>query len=111
MEPLHAWLIAQRELLFEGLVITKVLDYSIKRWSVAHRQQLYRAANSFLSSWNKKLALRRVVTQRQTRCCADEFDPVGQVKSESCYPIFGSQFSYARWAARRVTVSLARQKA
>ena len=33
MEALHAWMLAQRELVFEGLAITKALDYSLKRWT------------------------------------------------------------------------------
>ena len=37
MEALHAWMIAQRELVFEGLVITKALDYSLKRWTALSR--------------------------------------------------------------------------
>ena len=37
METLHAWMIAQRELVFEGLVITKALDYSLKRWTALSR--------------------------------------------------------------------------
>lgn len=31
MQTLHARMIAQRELVFEGLVITKALDYNLKR--------------------------------------------------------------------------------
>ena len=37
METLHAWMIAQRELVFEGLVITKALDYSLNRWAALSR--------------------------------------------------------------------------
>ena len=37
MDALHAWMIAQRELVFEGLVITKALDYSLKRWTALSR--------------------------------------------------------------------------
>ena len=37
MQTLHAWMIAQRELVFEGLVITKALDYSLKRWAALSR--------------------------------------------------------------------------
>ena len=37
METLHAWMIAQRELVFEGLAITKALDYSLKRWAALSR--------------------------------------------------------------------------
>ena len=37
METLHAWMIAQRELVFEGLVITKALDYSLNRWTALSR--------------------------------------------------------------------------
>ena len=37
METLHAWMIAQRELVFEGVAITKALDYSLKRWIALSR--------------------------------------------------------------------------
>ena len=37
MQTLHAWMIAQRELVYEGLVITKALDYSLKRWTALSR--------------------------------------------------------------------------
>ena len=37
MKTLHAWMIAQRERVFEGLVITKALDYSLKRWTALSR--------------------------------------------------------------------------
>ena len=37
METLHAWMLAQRELVFEGLAITKALDYSLKRWTALSR--------------------------------------------------------------------------
>ena len=37
METLHAWMIAQRELVFEGLIITRALDYSLKRWTALSR--------------------------------------------------------------------------
>ena len=37
METLHAWMIAQRELVFEGVTITKALDYSLKRWIALSR--------------------------------------------------------------------------
>ena len=37
MDALHAWMIAQRELVFEGLAITKALDYSLKRWAALSR--------------------------------------------------------------------------
>ena len=37
METLHAWMLAQRELVFEGLTITKALDYSLKRWAALSR--------------------------------------------------------------------------
>jgi transposase len=32
IEALHAWMIAQRELVPEGSAIAKALDYSLKRW-------------------------------------------------------------------------------
>ena len=37
METLHTWMIAQREFVFEELVITKALDYSLKRWTALSR--------------------------------------------------------------------------
>ena len=37
METLHAWMIAQRELVFEGLAITKALAYSLNRWIALSR--------------------------------------------------------------------------
>ena len=37
METLHAWMIDQRGLVFEGLAITKALDYSLKRWAALSR--------------------------------------------------------------------------
>ena len=37
METLHAWMIAQREIVFEGVAITKALDYSLKRWIALSR--------------------------------------------------------------------------
>ena len=37
METLHAWMLAQRELVYEGLAITKALDYSLKRWTALSR--------------------------------------------------------------------------
>jgi len=37
MQTLHAWMIAQRELVFEGFAITKALDYSLKRWAALSR--------------------------------------------------------------------------
>lgn len=37
METLHAWIIDQRGLVFEGLAITKALDYSLKRWAALSR--------------------------------------------------------------------------
>ena len=37
MDALHAWMIAQSELVFEGLANTKALDYSLKRWAALSR--------------------------------------------------------------------------
>ncbi|GGL49238.1 hypothetical protein GCM10009091_33760 [Pseudomonas brenneri] len=33
MDRLHAWMIAQRDLVPEGLAISRALDYSLKRWA------------------------------------------------------------------------------
>ncbi|WP_434559381.1 IS66 family transposase [Pseudomonas sp. R1-6] len=37
MDAFHTWMIAQRELVHEGLAITKALDYSLKRWTALSR--------------------------------------------------------------------------
>ncbi len=37
MDAFHAWMIAQRERVHEGLGITKALDYSLKRWAALSR--------------------------------------------------------------------------
>ena len=37
MDAFHAWMTAQRELVHEGLAITKALDYSLKRWAALSR--------------------------------------------------------------------------
>lgn len=37
MDRLHAWMIAQRELVHDGLAIAKALDYSLKRWPALSR--------------------------------------------------------------------------
>ena len=37
MEMLHAWLIAQRNVVPEGSAISKALDYSLKRWEALSR--------------------------------------------------------------------------
>lgn len=37
MEKLHAWKIAQRDLVPEGSAISKALDYSLKRWTALSR--------------------------------------------------------------------------
>lgn len=37
MGALHAWMISLRELVHEGLGITKALDYSLKRWAALSR--------------------------------------------------------------------------
>ena len=37
MDRLHAWMIAQRELVHDGVAIAKALDYSLKRWPALSR--------------------------------------------------------------------------
>ena len=37
LNRLHAWLIAQRELVPEGSAISRALDYSLKRWAALSR--------------------------------------------------------------------------
>lgn len=37
IDAFHSWMIAQRELVHEGLGITKALDYSLKRWAALSR--------------------------------------------------------------------------
>ncbi len=37
MNMLHTWMIAQRELVHEGVAIAKALDYSLKRWTALSR--------------------------------------------------------------------------
>lgn len=37
MDALHAWMIAQRDLVPEGLAITRALDYSLPRWAALTR--------------------------------------------------------------------------
>ena len=37
MEKLHAWMIAQRDLVPEGAAISKALDYCLKRWAALSR--------------------------------------------------------------------------
>lgn len=37
MNKLHAWMIAQRELVPEGSAISRALDYSLKRWAALSR--------------------------------------------------------------------------
>jgi transposase len=37
MDTLHAWMIAQRELVPEGSAISRALDYSLKRWAALSR--------------------------------------------------------------------------
>ncbi|EGH49603.1 transposase component, partial [Pseudomonas syringae pv. pisi str. 1704B] len=32
MDMVHAWMIAQRDLVPEGAAISRALDYSLKRW-------------------------------------------------------------------------------
>ncbi|KPX23739.1 ISPpu14, transposase Orf3, partial [Pseudomonas amygdali pv. eriobotryae] len=37
MDALHAWMIAQRQLVPDGSAIAKALDYSLKRWTALSR--------------------------------------------------------------------------
>ena len=37
MDALHAWMIAQRDLVPEGPAISRALDYSLKRWAALSR--------------------------------------------------------------------------
>ncbi|RMR53882.1 hypothetical protein ALP85_200007 [Pseudomonas syringae pv. syringae] len=37
MDRLHAWMIAQRDLVPEGSAISRALDYSLKRWAALSR--------------------------------------------------------------------------
>ena len=37
MERLHTWMIAQRDLVPEGSAISRMLDYSLKRWAALSR--------------------------------------------------------------------------
>ena len=37
MDALHAWMIAQRQLVHDGVAIAKALDYSLKRWTALSR--------------------------------------------------------------------------
>jgi hypothetical protein len=37
MDALHAWMIAQRDLVPEGSAISRALDYSLKRWVALSR--------------------------------------------------------------------------
>ena len=37
MGALHAWMIAQRDLVHDGSAISKALDYSLKRWTALSR--------------------------------------------------------------------------
>ena len=37
MDILHAWMIAQRDLVPEGSAISRALDYSLKRWAALSR--------------------------------------------------------------------------
>lgn len=37
MDTLHAWMIAQRDLVPEGSAISRALDYSPKRWAALSR--------------------------------------------------------------------------
>ncbi|KMT52557.1 hypothetical protein ACR52_25965 [Pseudomonas fildesensis] len=37
MDRLHAWMLAQRDLVPEGSAISRALDYSLKRWAALPR--------------------------------------------------------------------------
>lgn len=37
MDALHAWMIAQRDIVHNGSAISKALDYSLKRWTALSR--------------------------------------------------------------------------
>jgi len=37
MDALHAWMIAQRELVHDGVAIAKTLDYTLNRWTALSR--------------------------------------------------------------------------
>ncbi|MBP1193488.1 hypothetical protein JOE39_001467 [Pseudomonas sp. PvP100] len=37
MDMVHAWMIAQRDLVLEGSAISRALDYSLKRWAALSR--------------------------------------------------------------------------
>lgn len=37
MDALHAWMIAQRDLVHDGSAISRALDYSLKRWTALSR--------------------------------------------------------------------------
>jgi hypothetical protein len=37
MDALHAWMIAQRQIVHNGSAISKALDYSLKRWTALSR--------------------------------------------------------------------------
>ena len=37
MDALHAWMIAQREFVHDGVAIARALDYSLKRWTALSR--------------------------------------------------------------------------
>jgi len=37
MDALHAWMIAQRQIVHDGSAIAKALDYSLKRWAALSR--------------------------------------------------------------------------
>ncbi|MFK3796022.1 IS66 family transposase [Pseudomonas sp. NPDC088444] len=50
MDMLHAWMIAQRNLVPEGSVISKALDYSLKRWASLSRY-LYDGAVPIDNNW------------------------------------------------------------
>lgn len=66
MEMLHAWMIAQRERVHDGVAIAKALDYSLKRWTALSRylddgavpiDNNHRAADPAMGSRTQKLAL------------------------------------------------------
>lgn len=89
MNAFHAWMIALRELLHEGLGITKVLDYSLKRWAALSRylndgtvpiDNNHIESQIWLWALGRKNWLFAGSLRSGQRGCADEFDPIGQAQ-------------------------------
>ena len=90
MDMLHAWMIAQRELVHDGLAIAKALDYSLKRWMALSRYLDDGAVpidNNHIEQQIRPWALGRknwlfAGSLRSAQTCggADEPDPVGQAE-------------------------------